>query len=128
MKNYEKYKDLVIESFKENSPCRLCNTAFRGECIPTTCKEGRERITQWLDEEYAPQIDWSKVPVDTPVIIPNNKKRHFCKYEDNKVFIFADGVTSWSCPIPNSPSWLIDWNPTQVTLAREEDIEKYRIQ
>lgn len=126
MKNYEKYKDLVIESFNENSPCRLCNTAFRGKCIPTTCKEGRERIAQWLDEEYEPQIDWSKVPVDTPVICTDNlgvpNHRHFAGLQDGRPSTFRFGCTSWSTKVNNTSVWDV------VKLAREEDIEKYRIQ
>lgn len=126
MKNYEKYKDLVIESFKENSPCRLCNTAFRGKCIPQTCKEGRERITQWLDEEYEPQIDWSKVPVDTPVIVyccDEALPRYFANYDGECIYTFDSGRTSWSKETTGNPHWNVD----MVELAREEDIEKYRI-
>lgn len=45
-------------------------------------------------------VDWSKVPVDTPVLISNNKKiwfkRYFARYEDGKVYCWLNGKTSWT--------------------------------
>lgn len=44
--------------------------------------------------------DWSKVPVDTPVLISNDKeiwfKRYFARYEDGKVYCWLNGKTSWT--------------------------------
>ena len=47
------------------------------------------------------EIDWSKVPVDTKVLVRNSynhrwDKRYFAKYEDGKVFTFINGYSSWS--------------------------------
>lgn len=45
-------------------------------------------------------IDWSEVPVDTPVLISNDKKiwfkRYFARYEDGKVYCWLNGKTSWT--------------------------------
>lgn len=46
-------------------------------------------------------VDWSKVPVDTPIIVWDNddltkKNRHFAKYEDGIVYAFKGGHTSWT--------------------------------
>lgn len=46
-------------------------------------------------------IDWSKVPVDTPVLVKdyeNNswKKRYFAYFQYDKVYTWGDGATSWS--------------------------------
>lgn len=48
-------------------------------------------------------VDWSKVPVDTPVRVWNNEsttkeKRHFAGYENGYVLTWSHGGTSWSSP------------------------------
>ena len=55
----------------------------------------------WADAEYIEQeVDWSKVAVDTPILVKevdsNWLKRYFAKYENGKVYAFVDGGTSWS--------------------------------
>jgi hypothetical protein len=46
------------------------------------------------------EIDWSKVVIDTPILVSNdgNKwlNRYFAKYTSGKVYAFANGSTSWS--------------------------------
>ena len=47
------------------------------------------------------ETDWSKVEVDTKVLVrdrPNDKwvKRYFAKYKDGEVYVFKDGRTSWN--------------------------------
>ena len=57
-------------------------------------------------------VDWSKVPVDTPVLVrdfENMKwgKRHFAFFKDGKVYTWDGGVTSWTCVNPNCVmSWM----------------------
>ena len=45
-------------------------------------------------------IDWSKIPVDTRVLVSIDKKawhkRRFSRYEDGKVYVFIYGGDSWS--------------------------------
>ena len=100
MKNYEKYKDLVIDCVKKDVSCAL--------------------------EEYTPKIDWSKVPVDTPVICTDHRgkkfNRHFSGYENGSIAVFSYGATSWS-----SDGFDSVWKIDEVELAREEDVEKYSI-
>lgn len=48
-------------------------------------------------------VDWSKVPVDTPVRVWNNEsttkeRRHFAGYENGYVLTWSHGGTSWSSP------------------------------
>lgn len=47
------------------------------------------------------EVDWSKVPVDTPILVTNKAesawhKRYFAKYEDGVVYTWVAGGTSWS--------------------------------
>lgn len=52
-------------------------------------------------EDHIDIVDWSKVPVDTPILVKNNyedcwHKRYFAKYENGVVFVFSCGSTQWS--------------------------------
>ena len=129
MKNYEKYKDLIIDSIRRDSICELAEQVYGDDCeLYKSCSECRKFVSQWLDEEYTQQIDWSKVPVDTPVIVKEKsgeeRRRHFCKYKPNvvKPFIcFDDGKTSFT----GNSSLTTNWDNCKLT--RPEDIEKYSI-
>lgn len=66
----------------------------------TSCVDQR---IKWANSEYVePPIDWSKVAVDTPILVTDNSassewtKRHFAKYENGSVYAWGDGTTSWS--------------------------------
>lgn len=63
----------------------------------------------WADAEYIEKVDWSKVAVDTPILVSNDKvdwyPRHFAKYKDGKIYSFYDGKTSWSSDEKFSLSW-----------------------
>lgn len=57
----------------------------------------------WLFSEYKeePEVDWSKVKVDTPILVRNTEKeewqkRHFARFKNGKVYAWYDGLTSWS--------------------------------
>lgn len=82
--------------------CRDC--LFYTEC----CKGARKK---WANSEYVePPIDWSKVAVDTPILVRNSKeevweKRHFAKYENGIVYAGVAGETSWSAISSNMTDW-----------------------
>ena len=50
--------------------------------------------------EFKEVIDWSKVPVDTKVLVSKNGqdwyRRYFAKYVDGVVYCFDSGATSFS--------------------------------
>ena len=123
MKNYEKYKDLVIECVEEDSICRLANEAFgTTECDNRTCKYCAEFTAGWLNRECI-EIEWEKVPVDTPVIIKAKDGimfRHFAKYYHGHVYVYASGKTSWTNDGETQP-----WEPDHVKFGVDEDSAKY---
>lgn len=45
-------------------------------------------------------VDWTKVPVDTKVLVSNDMehwiRRRFAKYENGTVYTFVDGCDSWT--------------------------------
>lgn len=52
-------------------------------------------------EDWKPPIDWSKVAVDTPIIVWNSNgctkhRRYFAKYEAGKIYTWDGGCTSWT--------------------------------
>lgn len=57
---------------------------------------------KWANSEYVePPVDWSKVAVDTPILVRDSanlewNKRYFAKYENGSVYSWSDGATSWS--------------------------------
>lgn len=65
------------------------------------CK-AQERFTKWLEYEYEPTVDWSKVLVDTTILVKNECgsgrwiKRHFAYYRDGKVYAWKGGTTSYT--------------------------------
>lgn len=56
----------------------------------------------WANSEYVePPVDWSKVAVDTPILVAYSDihqwvKRHFAKYENGRVYAWNHGKTSWT--------------------------------
>ena len=61
-----------------------------------------ENIKKWANSEYKErEIDWNKVPVDTPIYVWDNGatyKRYFAGYDKkyNMIIAFDNGGTSWS--------------------------------
>lgn len=96
--------------------CRDCIFS-RVECSEPSCKE---KTKKWSEQEYVePHVDWSKVPVDTKILVRDSenetwKKRHFAKFENGKIFAWANGVTSFS--VYNS-DFTKEWN--QGKLAED---------
>lgn len=104
MKNYEKYVD-EIRNYKGNSLC--CDfikphILKLDSCGGLSCNVCHMLQTLWLLEEYEePRVDWSEVEVDTPILVTNFedgewRRRYFAKFEDGKVYAWANGRTSWS--------------------------------
>ena len=106
MKNYEKYADKIKE-YNGDSICRdfiepYILKSINAKCINTSCPKCHLYRTIWLMKEYEePQVDWSKVEVDTPILVRqgNNEtwlERHFANYENGDVYAWVDGQTSWT--------------------------------
>lgn len=54
-----------------------------------------------VNKQGQQQVDWSKVKVDTPILVKNTEKeewqkRHFARFKNGKVYAWYDGLTSWS--------------------------------
>ena len=128
MKNYEKYADEIREYEDE----AFCNDFVkphilgRDSCSGVGCVRCCMLQTIWLLEDYEepkePEVDWSKVEVDTPILVGTVEgaewfKRHFAKYEDGRVFVWNNGKTSWTAP---DDELMTDWNYAKLAESEEE--------
>ena len=111
MLNKERFAKKIVEIACNGSSMAIvdgkpenCQTTLCGRCI---CRLGDcvcdiSAITEWANSEYVePPVDWSKVAVDTPILVRDYDeqdwfKRYFAKYENGVVFSWAEGSTSWS--------------------------------
>lgn len=109
MKNKEKYAKEILEI-----ACSGCGFAFNKTtnivvpCKSLSCSDCLfehgcgKAIKKWCESEYIePPVDWSKVPVDTPILVRDSKyegwsQRHFAKYDNGTVHAWSDGRTSWT--------------------------------
>ena len=109
MTNKEKYADKIIEiaarsklalKYGKPVPCVSMKCSECGFYINDCSCEHKAR--EWLDSEYVePPVDWSKVAVDTPILVRDSekeswKKRYFAKYYNGIVCAWGGGTTSWS--------------------------------
>ena len=125
MKNYEKYADEI----KEYNGYNFCTDFVvpyvlkSDDCFNNCSRCGMIQMI-WLLEDYKePEVDWSKVEVDTPILVRQGKngewlERHFAKYENGDVYAWVDGQTSWTGA--DEIKWKyaklaeVDWNKIEV--------------
>lgn len=72
--------------------------------------EHKKNIIDWLNAEYQePYVDWSKVPIDTPVLASNDGKRWYRRYfagmRGGKPEAYDCGATSWSVDYMRTCWW-----------------------
>ena len=125
MKNYEKYADEIRE-YAGNDFCSGFIKPYilkKDSCVGVTCERCNMLQTMWLMEDYEePKVDWSKVEVDTPILVRSSDneewaKRYFARY-GNAGYIYAwrDGRTSWTA---YNSSDVTEWE--YAKLAESED-------
>lgn len=104
MKNYEKYAE-KIRGYDDKDFCKDFVKPYILEsdnCNGLDCIRCSMLRAIWLMEEYEePETDWSKVEVDTPILVRTDEatqwvRRYFAKYEDGSVYVWNLGRTSWS--------------------------------
>lgn len=114
MTNYEKYEetiDLILQqggmiAFNKDTKeimdcqqlnCENCLFSYRYNDY-NYCNMNR---IKWLVSEYKEEVDWSKVLIDTPVLVSVGGdfwlNRYFAGVDDKgRLFMFPNGRTSWS--------------------------------
>ena len=133
MTNKEKYGNEIIElaidegvlALKngEPAPCAKikCEDCDYGKS--DSCGGSEYKFREWLNSEYVePPVDWSKVAVDTPILVRDSReeewrKRYFAKYENGKVYTWLGGKTSWSAHRSN----ITDWKMAKLSESEEKN-------
>ena len=102
-----KIKPLIIDGFyKRNGEEYTCIGRTHG-ILPDL------EIGEVMDiAERLGIVDWSKVEVDTPILVKANEqddweKRYFAYFKDGKVYAWLCGTTSWST---NNDEDVMSWN------------------
>ena len=128
MKNYKKYAD-EIKKYKVNKDEYFCDEFIiphilkKDSCAGISCEHCHMLQLLWLMEEYEepeePETDWSKVKVDTPILVRDNengewRKKYFAKYEDGHVYAWNSGCTSWNGRL------MYDWKYAKLAESEEE--------
>lgn len=125
MKNYEKYAD-EIKKFDGNPDfCEQKILKPLGKsCEATDCCYCNLLKIVWLLEEYEePEVDWSRVSVDTPILVRQTedkewRKRCFAKYKNGIIYAWNGGCTSWTA---YNSSDVTEWE--HAKLAETEGAE-----
>ena len=130
MLNREKYAKEIIEI-----ACEGHNIAMIDGKLSLLCDECdfngniccRKNVNKWANSEYVePSVDWSKVPVDTPIIVKQRENeewvhRYFAKYENGLVYAWEDGATSWSA---ENYFHCIDWKYAKLAESEDQNVDK----
>ena len=124
MKNYEKYANEI----REYKGTRFCKDFIKqyiqksDDCSNVGCARCKMLQMIWLLEDYEePEVDWSKVEVDTPILVRNDDyattswlRRYFAEYDDGVVYAWNCGCTSWS------ETNMTPWNHAKLAESEEE--------
>ena len=125
MLNKEKYAKEILDIVcngddigKRNGHLCPCANVKCHDCEFNKCDAScNEEFTKWANSEYKePEIDWNKVPVDTPIVVSdgNNKyNRHFACFKDNKIHAWADGQTSHTT-YNDYKNCVVDWDYAEI--------------
>lgn len=124
MTNREKYAEKILDIVCEGGSVAVDVETLRPvDCTKIRCRECKFEMNgipcgslrkQWCNAEYIePPVDWSKVPVDTLILVRNSENepwrhRYFAKYENNRVYAWCGGATSWSAE--NNYASTTDWD------------------
>ena len=135
MLNIEKYRDElikmgIIDTKKiaiRYGKLSLCCFGCCG-CDNLSKEDCGKQAEDWLFSEYEePEIDWSKVKVDTPIYVRDCETdsngdektwvpRHFAKFENGTVYMWDDGGTSFTVKSEDSCS---SWNYAKLAESEE---------
>lgn len=134
MTNYEKYKDKIDKIWNDGKvigvteDCKVTSCDEISSCNECIFNEECDLKSQkWLVSEYkdpVEDVDWNKVPVDTPILVRYSEydewhKRYFAKFENERIATFSLGSTSWSSYGDND---IVFWK--YAKLANPDDLKK----
>lgn len=104
--------------------CSICGFG-RESMFHESCSEMR---MDWAESEHIEyELDWTKVPVDTPIKVWNEGwasmdhiPRHFAKYENGRIYAWVDGKTSFTVTNHLSQLCMRQWDHSELTKSHPE--------
>jgi hypothetical protein len=128
MLNREKYAKEILDIACKGDKIAVRNGKMTS-CDNLLCKDCdfgysdcNEKILKWANSEYVePPVDWSKVAVDTPILVKDVKsgewnRGYFAMYENGTVFTWYHGATSWSA---EGESDIASWKFAKLAESEE---------
>lgn len=117
-----KKADRICRAYNCCDDCPLRNTSIGYCAIKFNLCCDFEKIEKIISE-WQPPVDWSKVKVDTPILVWDDgeelkHQRHFAKYENGKVYAWCYGKTSYTA---NNADSLTDWQHAELAEVGEEN-------
>ena len=112
--NFETLKNKVFNDDKEATPF-ICmdikNAASFAAAEYIQVAAMAQKFIASSEKNNQKEVDWTKVKVDTPVLVRDCEtdswqKRHFAKYENGAVHAFPSGFTSWTAQSLTPKFWL----------------------
>lgn len=133
MTNREKFAEKILDIACDGSKIAVSKATLEPTaCYKLDCKDCLfdthsydccgDKMKRWANSEYIePSVDWSKVAVDTPILVRDSTnlewtKRYFAKYENGSVVTWADGATSWS-----SNGYTVAWELAKLPNKESSD-------
>ena len=112
MTNYEHYKEQIdkivrmgrmVAVEEKTGKVTSCNQITCLQCRFDSCSAGNcdAAALAWADAEHVEGIDWTKIAVDTPILVCDDNMtkwvtRHFAKYKNGLVYAWDGGGTSYT--------------------------------
>ena len=117
MKNQKYYEKEILQIaitgqavavHKERLEPMVCSKNVCNDCLNCgengRCKKDKEAIAKWMNEEYidpAERIDWSKVAIDTPILVRNDEcniweRGYFAGIGKDGIFVYPNGTTNFT--------------------------------
>ena len=139
MLNKEKYAKEILDivcqdgtkpAVIDNLPIRCTDVSDCHDCKFYASNNCNDAFLEWVNSEYKePEIDWSKVPVDTCILVTdscgNTIKRHFAKYNNKIIYAYPDGTTSWSFDNQVEYNELVDLDEKSVQIKKGVDCSEW---
>lgn len=108
---YEKRKKKIFDALRKEPGASSCEGVDCWDCpFKILCNDHGTLEDAEINEpvkavqlimEFEPPVDWSKVPVDTKILVGNFNdetwyKRYFAEYKVGKVYAWNNGQTSYT--------------------------------
>ena len=74
-------------------------------------------LNEVVDMEFTEVIDWSKVSIDTKILVRQHndkewRRKYFAKYENGKIYAWVNGCTSFTAYDSSYP--YTEWEQTKL--------------